>query len=520
MDYNSLNGDFVHKCMEAIGFGKFHVLMLMSFGIRCLVRGSSNSMLSILQPYLRCHMKLSMFTASWIGTVLAIGRLLGAIPIGRMADRFGRRRSMFCLFSLHMLLSLLNALSSSYAMILITRASIGLVFEAVMLVYTYGMELLPIKKRNYLAVIDGFYGLGLLFASASAMGILGTVNWRWYVLVNETIPMAICVLLVAILPESPRYSFSQGHIQEAVKSLEKVAAINGVDWRKVVYESDINIKDVSPMSASLKQHRSLPKNELLSLTTNEKSVPHQDEGSRASLGRGNKSSKDTLLPQSDEMRDNELKASAGATAHMAPSTDLPKLELYKRIVILACLRFAVQVVEGLILFGSMQFKTVSSKIACDSCTANMNYNFLITYALASETGFLLSFILSGKYNRRFALGVVFLCRALIVTPFYFGIKQWAKILFFFMAAFFQFSSFVVVNIYGSEVIPTSHRALATGIENTVGNIGLFIGDFFALYLIHTNYYAVLAVLQGLTIFMIFIITVFVIDSKNVPLSDS
>ena len=113
-----------------------------------------------------------------------------------------------------------------------------------------------------------------------------------------------------------------------------------------------------------------------------------------------------------------------------------------------------------------------------------------------------------------------LCRALIVTSFYFGINQWAKILFFYMAAFFQFFSFVVVNIYGSEIIPTSHRALATGIENTVGNVGLFIGDFIALYLIHTNYYVVLTALQGLTIFVIFIISVFVVDSQNVPLSDS
>ena len=231
--------------MEAIGFGKFQVLMLMSIGLRCLVRDSSNSMLSILQPYLRCHMQLSILMASWIGTVLAIGRLLGAIPIGRMADKYGRRRSMLCLFPLHMVLSLLNALSSCYAMISITRASIGLVFEVVMLVYTYGMELLPIKKRNYLAVIDGLYGLGLLFASVTAMGILGTVNWQWYVVVNETIPMTICTLLVAILPESPRYLFSQGYIQEAVKSLEKVAAINGVDWHQIFYESDINLKDVS-----------------------------------------------------------------------------------------------------------------------------------------------------------------------------------------------------------------------------------------------------------------------------------
>ena len=543
MEYNSLNGDFVHKCMEAIGFGKFHYLMLMSLGLRCFVRGSSNSMLSILQPYLRCQIKLSLFAASWIGTVLAIGRLLGAIPIGRMADRYGRRRSMLCLFSLHTVLSLLNALSSSYTMILITRASTGFVFEAVMLVYTYGMELLPIKKRNYLAVIDGFYGFGFLFAIVSAMGILGTVNWRWYVVVNETIPIAICTLLVAILPESPRYLFSQGHIQKAVESLENIAAINGVDFHELTFESNINLEDVSSLFTHPREKYdeanfservrsdsfvttaaaatgSKPENEPLSTTSQEKCVPRQGEGSQASLGSGDQCSASILLPQSDERREEGPKASVADKAHMYSNTDLPKSELYKRIIILACLRFAVQVGSGAFAFGSMQFKNPSSKIACGSCSANLDYKFVIALALAWQTGFLVSFFLSGKYNRRFALQVIFSCRALIVIPFYFGINQWAKIPFFFVAGVFQFCAFTVVNIYGSEVIPTSHRALATGIENTAGNVALFIGNFFALYLIHTNYYAVLAVLQGVTIAVIIIISVFVINSKNVPLSDS
>ena len=146
--------------------------------------------------------------------------------------------------------------------------------------------------------------------------------------------------------------------------------------------------------------------------------------------------------------------------------------------------------------------------------------FVITLAVALETGFLISFFMSGKYNRKFALQVIFAVRALLAIPFYFGISQWMNIPFYFTLAVCNFSAFIIVNIYASEVIPTSHRALATGIENTAGNVGLFIGDFFALYLIHVNYYAVLAALQGVTIAAILIISVFVIDTKNIPLSDS
>ena len=542
MEYNILNGDFVHKCMEAIGFGKFHVVMLISLGFRCFARGSSNCMLSILQPYLRCHMNLSIFAASWIGIVVSIGRLLGAILIGRMADQFGRRRSMLCLFSLHTVLSLLNALSSSYAMILITRASTGLVFEAVMLIYTYGMELLPMKKRNHLAIIDGFYGMGVLFAIVSAMIMLETVNWRWYVVVNETMPMAMCTLLVAILPESPRYLFSQCHIQKAVYGLKKIAAINGVDFRRAVSESNISFEDVSsvfmhpnenyPEADSFERAKvdlfvtdaapcSKPENEPQSSTL-EKCAPHQGEGSRTSL-RGKKESSDgTPQLQSDERLDNESKRSVGAGAkeNTASKTDLPKSELYKRIIVLACLRFAVQSCHGVFTYGPMQFKHLSFKFACGSCSASMNYKFVVTYVFAVETAFLLSFFLNGKYNRRFALLVVFIFCALPVIPFYFEIREWVKVPFYYIAGVFHFSSFIIVNIYASEVIPTSDRALATGIENTAGNVALITGDFFALYLIHTNYYAVLAALQGITIVIIIIISIFVIDAKNVPLSDS
>ena len=542
MNYNNKNGDFIHKCMEAIGFGRFHVLMVICLGLRCFVRGSANCMLSILQPYLRCHMKLSVFTASWLGTVVAIGRLLGAILIGQMADKFGRRRSMLCLFSLYVVLSLLNVLSSSYVMILITRGSVGLAFEAVMLVYTYGIELMPIKKRNYLALIDGFYGLGLLFAIVSAMGILGTVNWRWYMVVVETIPIAICTLLVAILPESPRYLFSQGQIREAAISLKKIAAINGVGLHQVVCEFNVTLEDALSLythsgekccaadslkktksdlfiteEAPCKENRSKP--ESLSLKTKDNCRPHQGEGSRASLGEGDQSSEGALLLP-HKKRDKVSKASVRARAQNAVNTGLSKSELYKRIIILACLRFAVQVFGGILMFGSMQFKNLSSNAGCGSCSANMNYKFVIAYAAAAEGAFFLSFFMSGKYNRRFTLQALFSFRALLMIPFYFGLSEWVKIPIYFIGTVFHFSSFIVVNIYGSEVIPTSHRALATGIENTAGNVALFIGDFFALYLIHTNYYGVLAALQGITVVIILIISGFVIESKHVPLADS
>ena len=537
MEYIGINGDFVHNCMEAIGFGKFHVLMLLSLGLRSFLRGSSNCMLSILQPYLRCHLKLSIFTASWLGTVLAIGRLFGAVLIGRMADKYGRRRSMLCLFSLHTLLSLLNALSSSYTMILVTRSSTGLVFEAVMLIYTYGMELLPIKKRHYLAVIDGFYGFGFLFAIFSAIGILGTINWRWYVVVNETIPIAICTLLVAFLPESPRYLYSKGYVQEAVKSLERIAVTNGIDLHHIVSESEITNEDVSCMFAHRMEENcgnaSLGRAQSDSTVITEqaadesygedrpkreKRVLQQVKGCRPLPGGGN--DENAVQLQSDGRQDKGVDTSLGAEPQTTANTILPKSELYKRIVVLTCLRFAVQVFGGVFMFGSMQFKNPSAVIACGSCSTNMNYRFVITLAVALETGFLISFFMSGKYNRKFALQVIFAVRALLVMPFYFGISQWMKIPFYFTSAVANFSLFIIVNIYASEVIPTSHRALATGIENTAGNVGLFIGDFFALYLVHVNYYAVLAALQGVTIVAILIISAFVIDTKDIPLFDS
>ena len=540
MEYIGINGDFVHSCMEAIGFGKFHVLMLLSLGLRSFLRGSSNCMLSIMQPYLRCHLKLSIFAASWFGTVLAIGRLFGAVLIGRMADKYGRRRSMLCLFSLHTLLSLLNALSSSYTMILITRSSIGLVFEAVMLIYTYGMELLPIKKRNYLAVIDGFYGFGFLFAIFSAMGILETINWRWYMVVNETMPIAICTLLVAFLPESPRYLYSKGYVQEAVKSLERIAVTNGIKLHHAVSESEIRNEDVSCMFAQMMEENCGPashgraQSDSAVITEQAADENHKEDRPkrenkplisvtekrvlRAPPGEGN--DENTVQRQSERREDRGIDTSLGAEPQATANTILPKSELYKRIVILTFLRFSVQVVGGVFMFGSMQFKNPSTVIACGSCSANMNYKFVITLAVALETGFLISFFMSGKYNRKFALQVIFAVRALLAIPFYFGISQWMKIPFYFTLAVCNFSAFIIVNIYASEVIPTSHRALATGIENTAGNVGLFIGDFFALYLIHVNYYAVLAALQGVTIAAILIISVFVIDTKNIPLSDS
>ena len=129
MEYNTVGGSAMHKIIEKIGFGKFHVIMITILGLRRFVGGSNIAMVTVLGPYLRCSLELSVFAASWIVLCRSIGKIFSPIIVGKISDFFGRKKTMLLFFTLHSYLSLMTSLSSSYPMILLSQTIVGTVLE-------------------------------------------------------------------------------------------------------------------------------------------------------------------------------------------------------------------------------------------------------------------------------------------------------------------------------------------------------------------------------------------------------
>lgn len=159
-----------------------------------------------------------------------VGMFLGALLLGRMADRFGRRGAFLLNLSLYAVFSFIGAFSPGPLMLMSTRfvAGVGLGAEPP-LADTYLTDLLPARHRGryiawaYTLAFLGVPVVGFLANSVAQHDYLGIPGWRWMFVLGAVGAGAV-FLLRRGLPESPRWLESTGRLAEADEVVSRIEA--------------------------------------------------------------------------------------------------------------------------------------------------------------------------------------------------------------------------------------------------------------------------------------------------------
>ncbi|RVU22855.1 MFS transporter [Streptomyces antnestii] len=149
------------------------------------------------------------------------GMVLGAIGLGAIADRYGRRRMLMVNLAGYALLSLAAAFATDVSTLIVLRMAAGIFMGAELpLVDTYMSELMPRASRGRLTAIA--YTIG--FCGAPVTGLLGGLlvakthvlidGWRWLLVFGAVGALTTWILRLG-LPESPRWLAAQGRHAEA-----------------------------------------------------------------------------------------------------------------------------------------------------------------------------------------------------------------------------------------------------------------------------------------------------------------
>jgi putative MFS transporter len=165
-----------------------------------------------------------------------VGMFLGALFLGRLADRFGRRGAFLLNLSIYSVFSFVGAFSTGPVMLLITRfvAGIGLGAEPP-LADTYLTDVLPKRSRGrfiawaYTLAFLGVPVVGFLAKGLTEHEILGVAGWRW-MFIFGALGAAIVFAMRRGLPESPRWLETVGRTEEAervVTGIEEEARADG-----------------------------------------------------------------------------------------------------------------------------------------------------------------------------------------------------------------------------------------------------------------------------------------------------
>jgi putative MFS transporter len=170
---------------------------------------------------------LSTGTKSLVATAATIGIVIGIVPAGILADRWGRKRVLVGGTAAYAILSVLTGLAPDIDTIIVLRLLAGLAMGAVFpLPYAYGSELCPPGLRGrFTGIADSFLSIGYFASPMLAAFLIPTVTnttgWRVMFFLGG-IPLVFAALAWRVLPESPRWYESKGRLEEAESVLREI----------------------------------------------------------------------------------------------------------------------------------------------------------------------------------------------------------------------------------------------------------------------------------------------------------
>ncbi|XP_038599229.1 solute carrier family 22 member 15-like [Tachyglossus aculeatus] len=172
-----------------------------------------------------CLIKHEAYKVSLVSSLFFVGLLIGNITFGPLSDKFGRKPVFLTGLLFDVIFGYISAFAPSYGVFALSRLGVG--------VMNGGMSLVSfVLTQEYVG--KTFWALtGSLTNMTFAVGIafyavLGYCirDWRTLTIVSNS-PGVLFFLLSLLLPESPRWLYSQGDMEKAEEVLQYIAHGNG-----------------------------------------------------------------------------------------------------------------------------------------------------------------------------------------------------------------------------------------------------------------------------------------------------
>ena len=171
------------------------------------VDGLANQVLGVAIPALIADWHASRAAFAPIAAAGLLGVALGTAAGGLLGDRFGRRAGLIFSVLLFGLLTAAASQSTGPGMLMWLRFGAGLgIGGAIPNGAALIADFTPARRRS-MAIALGmvFIPVGAVLAGIIGAWVLAGAGWRGLFLITGAAPIALAVVLFAVLPESPRF---------------------------------------------------------------------------------------------------------------------------------------------------------------------------------------------------------------------------------------------------------------------------------------------------------------------------
>ena len=215
----------VNQVIDEAKFTPFHMNVLFWCMLVIIFDGYDLVIYGVVLPILMQQWQLDPVTAGALGSTALFGMMIGAMLLGTLSDRFGRKKMIVLCIVLFSGFTALNGFAQTPLQFGVMRFIAGLGIGGVMPnVVALMSEYSPRRIRSTLvAVMFSGYAIGGMLSAVLGIWIVPQFGWQvmFYLAV---IPLLLLPLIWTQLPDSVAFLVRQGKIAEARKVL---AALTG-----------------------------------------------------------------------------------------------------------------------------------------------------------------------------------------------------------------------------------------------------------------------------------------------------
>jgi sugar porter (SP) family MFS transporter len=189
-----------------------------------LMFGFDIAIISGAVPFIQPYFGWNELQLGWGVSSLLVGAIAGSFGSGILTDRYGRKKVLIVVALFFAVSCALTALAGSSVLFVSARLFGGLaVGAASVLSPMYVAEVSPPKNRGMLvAVYQLTIVLGILCSYTINYWLHDVENnWRW-MFATGIVPSVLFFIGLFFIPESPRWLYKAGRVEESLKVLTRV----------------------------------------------------------------------------------------------------------------------------------------------------------------------------------------------------------------------------------------------------------------------------------------------------------
>lgn len=213
----------VHKLADEARFNRFHGLVLFWCALIIIFDGYDLAVVGIALPSIMKDLGVDPTQAGFMVSSALFGMAFGAIFLGTVADRIGRRKAMAICIALFSVFTAAAGLTKDPVMFSLARFLAGLGIGGVMPnVVAHMTEYAPKKIRATLVTLMfSGYAVGGVVAAILGKGLIETYGWQ-SVFFAAALPVLLIPVILKSLPESMPFLLARGEHEQLKAIAAKV----------------------------------------------------------------------------------------------------------------------------------------------------------------------------------------------------------------------------------------------------------------------------------------------------------